>query len=49
MIVTGLYGITVTGRYGQHGAAPEAWALSRWDLDAALVDAAVDAGVQFDQ
>ena len=49
MIVTGLYGITVTSRYGQCGAAREAWALSRRDLDAALVDAAVDAGVQFDQ
>ena len=48
MIVTGLYGITITGRYAQDATAPEAWALSRRDLDAALVDAAVDAGVQFD-
>ena len=49
MILTGLYGITVTGRYSQSGSGAEAWAISRRHLDEALVAAAVDAGVQFDQ
>ena len=48
MILTGLRGVSVTGRYGRTGSSPEAWAVSRRDLDAALVEAAVDAGVQFD-
>ena len=48
MIVTGLFGVAVQGRYLRHGAA-QGWSMSRRDFDAGLVAAAVEAGAAFDE
>ena len=49
MIVTGPMGVQVRGRYAERRGLTQGFALRRRDLDAALVDAAVDAGVQFEE
>ena len=49
MLVTGLYGVTVQGRYRNNGEACVGWSIARHELDASLVRAAVDAGAKFDE
>jgi len=49
MLVTGLYGVAVKGRYKGNGKSCQGWSITRHELDAGLVKAAVDAGAKFDE